>query len=98
MAKLKITPLVWKNCGPTEHTDENLIRFAVDEDLPQGIEAYIARHCERWHYETVVDGCDPVESETSFDSAPEAAIGLEHWLTDRAAGFRDPRSSPERGN
>ncbi len=23
-------------------------------------------------------------------------MGLEHWLTDRAAGFPDPQSSPER--
>jgi hypothetical protein len=76
---------MWKNNGPTEHTDENLVNFTV-EPLPTGIAAYLAREGEHWRFRIAVDEFESVESEARFDSASEAATGLESWLADcRAA-------------
>jgi hypothetical protein len=83
MPKLKIHPMMWKHSGPIEHIDENIVRCSV-EPLPKGIAAYITREAERWTYDTAVDGSEPVESEARFNSAPEAATGLEEWLANHA--------------
>ena len=83
MAELKITPIMWKHNQSLERTNENVIRFAVDGNLPNGIAAYIASDGGEWLFETAGNGSEPVESEARFSSAPEAVAALEVRLSNR---------------
>lgn len=81
MAELKITPAMWKHNLPIEQTDENVVRFDVDGNLPPGMTAYILLSAdEQWCYGTALPGSEPLESEARFNSAPDAAAALEASL------------------
>jgi hypothetical protein len=79
MAKLQLTPILWKNSGPIIHTEDNILRCEVE-----GVEgAYVDRAGAGWRYDIGV----PVESEADaqFNSAQEAAAALEEWFARRAS-------------
>ena len=81
MTTLQIFPL-YQISWEVEHIDANLIACGV-APLPRGIAACLLREQEGWRYEIEVAGRERVPSETSFDSASEAAIGLGIWLNRR---------------
>jgi len=78
-SRLTLTPMMWINSGPTNHIEANIARFEVE-----GVAgAYVDRASDgEWLFETALQGCAPVQSESRFNSAPEAAIALEACLGD----------------